>query len=303
VELPLPFTKAELFDGYAKWADEELARRGGRPSGKASASGIGSCARKQAALLAGVPTGGGAEMRADGVVTTEQGRMTEDLTCGAIEAMPYGLTVVNRQLCIGHPKCHPDNEQGPLNYVMSGHPDGELARIEHMPDGTWGTNPLLADGRKWGFEHKHIGRYGYKKILEQGFMQAEPVYMAQTVTYGDALDWDAVLVVVMAQDASSTTFEIRNAAKQGRTWATLPTTDPKILMFAYDLKAMRPLAAPLKARAQDIMTIAAFGKPEDVAAEYDGKRVFPCGYCPVQGWCQQHPGGSAVTQSPFGLET
>jgi hypothetical protein len=195
-------------------------------------------------------------------------------------------------------------EQGNVNHWANGHHDGELWRI--LPDLTSPPSNVLVDylddGKKWGFEHKHIGRFGYLSILKQGFQMAEPVYMAQTLTYGAAQNWDAVLIVVMSQDASSISYEIKVAKQRGYAWAKNPDIDPKIMMFAYDLNAMKPLVAPLKKRADEIAAAAVNG--ELVAPEHDGKKTFPCGYCAVQPDCQRWgSSGIVVTPSPFGVET
>ncbi len=296
-DLAPPFTVAEF--AAASHGLTQAHNLPGRRE-KPRASSLGSCARRQAADLAGVAPSNPAPH----VLTQEQGRYVEDLTCEVIEHLPHGLTVVDRQIEL------------PDDYPVSGHPDGRLAPAE-CPE----SRPL-GDGRVWGFEHKHLGRFQYLKTFREGFLNAHPDYMAQLTLYGDALGWDAALVVVLAQDGSSTAYEQRQSerwATTGKTqatrdrhaWATRPDWDAKVLLYAYDLAQYRAFAvAGLHRRAEEIA--AASGRPETVKREYhpevpDGEtNNFPCswrgGSCPVLTWCLDNGDGAVeAAPNPFGV--
>src|SRR5712691_11394951 len=110
----LPFTLAEYYTGARQWADAQLAARGGRPTDKASASGLGDCARKQVADMRRTPTTNPATP--DSVMTTEQGTAIEEVCIGAIRTLNDGMYDVVRGISL------------PEDYPVSGHPDGELRR-------------------------------------------------------------------------------------------------------------------------------------------------------------------------------
>ena len=195
---------------------------------KARASSILSCARSIAYMMAGVedePLGEPHSRRTDDLeLTAEQGRHMEDLSVAVIRTM--GFEVIDRQVCIGHERCDDKHRQGPVDYPVTGHPDGRIIRVE--------------DGLVWGFEHKHLGRYQFEKILQQGVMAAKPEYIAQAVLYGKALGWDAVQFVVQAQDSSSVRGDMTanlRAKNPAMRWA-VKDVHPKLWVGAVDLRPL-----------------------------------------------------------------
>jgi hypothetical protein len=144
----VPFTAEEFIDAaYELEMDINKTQVHHRPR----ASGLASCAREQGYSYSGTPESNPQRddpRRAPGVLTTEQGRHVEDLTCEIIDHMPQGLTVVDRQIEL------------PVDYPVSGHPDGRLQPKAGGP---------MPDGLVWGFEHKHLGRFSYMKTFKLGF--------------------------------------------------------------------------------------------------------------------------------------
>ncbi len=141
-----------------------------------------------------------------------------------------------------------------------------------------------ADGMTWGLEVKHYGRWAYENILKKGLEEAAPDVVAQCALYGDALGWDACLVVVTSQDASSIRSDItrnRKAKNPAIRWADRPGIHPKVTLVALDLRPLYETLVPvLKHRAewftqwkeQD-------GNPANVKWEiYPGDDKFPWSY-------------------------
>lgn len=244
---------------------------------KARASGIANCARQIAYYMTNTPaTDPG---RPDAKVTTEQGRIMEDLSIAIVEAL--GFEVVNRQIEL------------PEDYPLTGHPDGEIP---------------TDDGLKWGFEHKHLGRWAYEKVFKVGLERGEPGYLAQSIAYADALGWDAVMMVIMAQDASSTASDATQnlrAKNPAVRWAVRPDWDPKYQVIAMDMRPYKDgLAKRIRQRGEWFINWAeAEPDPDAVVREYDaeseskstyfaeGDKVvrtngppFPCSHCP---WLQR----------------
>lgn len=289
-----------------------------REHDKPRASSLGSCARQQAFMMAGTPHDetGKSEASArstDGELTAEQGRMFEDLSVRVIENMGFGI--VDRQLCIGHPKCTPESIQGPEDFPVSGHPDGRLVQ---MVRGEWKMEPYdapLADGLTWGWEHKHLGRYAYEKIIKEGLMKAEPVFIMQGGMYGYALGWDASLFTIIAQDSSSTRGDMTanlRAKNPAVRWATIPGINPKVNIIPVDMKPVQHGLVPMGINRA--LWLSDWkkndGDPGHVAREYDptirvnkwvpdgaGGRMeieqapFPCGWCPYLEKCLAAGGG------------
>lgn len=228
---------------------------------KPRASGIASCARQIAYMMANVPeTNQGA---VDSIITTEQGRIMEDLSVELINEL--GFQVINRQITL------------PADYPLTGHPDGEIVHnyfynAHSEPKEMYDL--LDANGLKWGFEHKHLGRWAYEAVFKRGLEAAEPVYLAQAVAYGDALNWDAVMWVIMAQDASSTRSDATNNLKAKNPavrWAISPDWNPKYQVFAMDLRPYKQtLAKRIRMRAEWFTKYVTEGKnPDEVIREYD----------------------------------
>jgi len=301
-----------------------------KPRSKPRASGIGSCARQIAYMMRNVPPTNDAplpekEPSGDADLTAEQGRMAEDLTVALLKTK--GIVVANRQIEL------------PPEYPMEGHPDGQLVpedeaswddlcvvcgesylggRYEvygphdpnepdthrYQPVGWVAelTTPLNDKDGVTGFEHKHLGRYGYETTFKKGFIEGEPGYTAQFVSYGDALKWDTAYVAVMAQDASSTrgdaTANLR-VKNKSLLWATRPDWNPKLLTFTFRMAQFQGLAGLVRSRAKWFMDwFAKDGDPDQVLREEDPEALkqkwvaidgepttlmlptFPCSYCP-----------------------
>ena len=294
-----PLTAAQLM-GAARDAFM-LPENRPRPHPKPRASGIGSCARQQAYSMAGVEVnnGGNNAGNPDGEITTEQGRIVDaEITQKLIVA--NGLQVVNTQISL------------PDEFPMTGHPDGELG---------------VLDGLKWGYEHKQLGRWAYETVFKKGFEEGEPAYLCQTVSYGMALGWDAVYIVCMAQDASSTRSDARQnlSSKNPKVrWANNPDWNPKYQVYGLDLRQYYPtLGQRLIQRAEWLTdwynndgnpaNVAREANPESTArdeyvvdAKGDITRVpsppFPCGWCPWMAAClADGNGGKSAPELPFDL--
>ncbi len=297
-----------------------------REHSKPRASSLGSCARQQAYMMAGTVHDdlGSHEASAraiDGELTAEQGRMFEDLSVKVIEQM--GLRVVDRQLCIGHEKCTPQSIQGPVDYPVSGHPDGRLAR-DIGPMGQPMVDRIGEDELIWGWEHKHLGRYAYEKILKEGLMKAEPVFIMQGGMYAHALGWDADLFTIVAQDSASVRGDMTanlRAKNPAVRWATMPGINPKVNIIPIDMRPVKHGLVPMGLNRALWLSKwkTDSGDPKDVAREYDptvremkwvadgeGGRTeverapFPCGWCPYLAKClDAGSGGKAAPALPW----
>lgn len=304
------------------------------------ASGIGDCARKQGYSMRNV---GATNSRArDGGLTQEQGRYIEDLSVELIRAASNGeLVVANRQVEL------------PPDFVMTGHPDGqvvprELAKWDStcavcgrtLNETVWPCNPD-ADGHIYkavgwtapltaevpgmgvvGFEHKHLNAFGYNNVPKKGFAAAHSGYFAQTLSYGKALGWDKVRVVILAQDSTATVNEYNQnlTAKNPKfKWAQgLAEYNPKLQHIDLDLSQyafhtkrvlMRAewLTNVLFEQGKDPQVIMREGDPEtwshDTPVKNEDGTVeivfgpeFPCGWCP---WLQRClDDGEGTLQAP-----
>jgi hypothetical protein len=226
--------------------------------------------------------------RKDGVLTTEQGRYIEDLSVDIIKHIPTEdgsghYFVTNRQIEL------------PEGALVSGHPDGELVVI----DGDGFQSPM-PDGLKWGFEHKHLGRYSYLDKFKKGYQEDEG-YWSQLLLYGYYLGWDKALVCILSQDASAIRYEANQArAKFAKAtprsrgyhqWAMRDDFSSKVQLLAFDLRPFYDLYVPqLLARAE---FLAGVTDATRVAREADavlvnprnGNPAFPCGYCDFADRC------------------
>lgn len=299
--LVLPVTAEQLMAGAREAF--MLPENRPRPHSKPRASGIGSCARQQAYSMAATATtnDGGNENS----LTTEQGRIVDE---GVTQRLfkPWGVAVVNSQITL------------PDEFPMTGHPDGELVRVDAM-------DQFMGDGLKWGYEHKNMGRWAYETVFKKGFEQGEPTYLCQTISYGMALEWDAAYVVCLAQDASSVNSDARTnlkAKNPQERWANRPGWNPKLLVYGIDLRQYYPsLGKRLVQRAgwltdwynndQTPGNVAREADPENneretytVAADGEISRGsgpdFPCGWCPWLNRCLvDGAGGKVAPELPF----
>jgi hypothetical protein len=300
MELQLPFSTEEFVDAaYELELDENKRMRRYVPR----ASSLGGCARKQAYYLMDVDPSNPQrddDYRRNGVLTTEQGRYIEDLSCDVISQIeaPGGahFAVVNRQV------------QLPVGSLVSGHPDGEL--VVNYGQGDGGSGPVgygpMPDGMKWGFEHKHLGRYSYMDLFKNGYASNKE-YWNQLLLYGYYLDWDAVLVCVLAQDQSGIRQEKNEALRRLKTsknpgyyrWAESPTFDTKVQLHAFYLRPHYVASIPrLEERARWLATV---DRPQGVAREADaikvnprGNPAFPCGFCDYADRCIADGPGTEV---------
>lgn len=236
---------------------------------KPRASGIGHCARQQWYWMSETPTTD--EHSIDTAFTLEQGRVTEDITIKALRRLGYRVT--------GRQKTLPDT------FFVVGHPDGQLSKTV-------------------GFEHKHLGRYQYERVLGVGLFEASPEYVAQVVCYGAGLGWEQCLFTITSQDASSIRWD-RTSAVVYRKGVVKPwmiaedyATSGCVKMYVclVDLQPLYDSLLPvLQQRAADLVALTA--TPE---REYDGERSFPCGYCDWQSQCRADgEGGVRVKELPW----
>lgn len=264
--------------------------------GKPRASALARDARELAYMMAAedYDAGEGNQSRADMRLTAEQGRHMEDLSVRIIEQL--GFEVTSRQLSL------------PDDYFVTGHPDGEL-----------GTH----DGLKWGFEHKHPGRWDYVHIMQHGSIrhpEACPEWFLQAVLYGGALGWDAVQFVVIAQDASGTMTEAnQNAGSKNPKvrWGDKVQRgerNPKVWLEAFDLRPYyRTLLPAARLRAEWLARWKErSGNPRDVQLEHSpypadfgrskGKIAFPWSHSDWLGVAQRDgQSGHRAPALPEGL--
>ena len=292
---------------------------------KPRASSLGACAREQAAMMAGLihdPIGtDGSARSTDGDLTAEQGRMFEDVSVKIIDVLPQGIRVVDRQIEL------------PADYPVTGHPDGAL---EFWYDNSFvaggsanidlGWSPTDKDGIRWGFEHKHLGRWAYEKILKVGLYKAEPGYYLQGALYADALGWDASLYVIIAQDGSSIRGDMTanlRAKNPATRWAYDPTINPKVNILPVDMRPAKNGLVPMainralwlqgwKEQDGDPSHVAREYKPTEMKSKWvpdgEGGRMevmrpdFPCSYCPVLAQCLEWgDGGERAPALPWTL--
>lgn len=310
-----PFTAGDLLK--AAPGAFQLPENAPQLRSKPRASAIGGCSRQNAYMMANVDkegdTGGS-------TYTTEQGRLAEDITCKIVEHLdvPRPLVVSYRQVSL------------PESMWASGHPDGYIMYRDQCLDGPdgWelkdGGDPHLDDGLVWGFEHKQPGRWGYETSFKKGFWESNRGYTAQALTYGVGLGWDAVMVVVVSQDSSSTNSDARinlKSKKPAVRWANDPLWDPKVLVYTMDLREAVPMAKLVEQRARWLTKHMESGEAGDVYREHDpldesresfyadeaGKIFstrgpqFPCSYCDWRDKCIEDGEGEAVCPAlPFG---
>lgn len=299
----VPFTPDEFIQAAYKL---ELAENVPQVRLRPRASSLGGCAREVAYQMAGIPLSNpssrdsmngmdGPQRRDHGILTTESGRIIEDLSCAVIEQLPGNIEVVDRQIEL------------PDYYFVSGHPDGRLQLKDTV-------HAEMPDGLVWGFEHKHVGRFKYLKIFKEGFERGAPDYFAQVIIYGYALGWDKVTVVVMAQDASSENMEATRALQakkrtSANSWPLRLDWNPKVQVYHLDLRPWYALIPKLELRAGDIGRIvhtlgaAAVRRDGDGIRTYDDRGItklaFPCGYCDFADQCNSDGNGTeAVTPLP-----
>lgn len=268
------------------------------------ASSLGACARQQAFTMAGtVPQDIGEEASAraiDQELTAEQGRMFEPVSIKVIESM--GFQVVDRQIAL------------PDDFPVSGHPDGRL-----VP----GDEAARFD-INWGWEHKHLGRYAYEKILKMGLFKAEPQFIVQDLMYGYGFGWDAGLFTIVAQDSSSVRGDMTanlRAKNPAVRWAVDPLINPKVNHIALDLAPLKQSLLPRALERAEFLIDwkKNDGDPGHVAPEHDpnvretkwipdgeGGRMeverapFPCGWCPfMQNCIKAGLGGKVAPAFPW----
>jgi len=284
-----PFSVQDFLD--AAQEAFQLPENAPQERSKPRASAISGCARENAYMMTNTPKSNDNALdpsRQDMVLTTEQGRMYEDISVKVIEEM--GLAVVDRQLSL------------PDDYPVTGHPDG---RLEFPPQFSFDPHEKV-----WGFEHKHFGRYQYQQIYKRGLESAAPEILVQTSLYGDALGWDNCVVVIVGQDASSnrgdatSNLRVKNPSSR---WVR-DDWHPKVQIYGVDVKAIgRTLLPRVKSRAQwlsDWKTKAL--APSTVMREYNpdpdeqGKVQFPCSYCEWRDVCREDgAGGDPAPALPF----
>jgi len=305
-----PFNVEEYLDGVhaLRVLPENETRRRFKPR----ASGLNDCARQQAYYMHSVPRTNKEEEdkgRRDNKVTAELGRMAEDLTAKTVTGITSplvspeadGIAVRNRQVSLPDDAC------------VTGHPDGEIHQFKRG-----GTNEptqyaeTLLDDKRWGFEHKLFGRYSYLKLFKLGLFKGAPSIVSQVLLYGYYLDWDAVSIVVLSQDASSmrgertTSLRLHDKGKTVETrrrhaWATREDWNPKVQV--YNLPSLRRFydgfIPTLQTRAEALTSTT---DPDEVIREADpgDSKPFPCNYCDWKDRCvAAGPGTVLIPPSPL----
>lgn len=304
----VPFTQDEFVQAaYGLELDENKVQRRLRPR----ASGLAGCAREVGYMMEGVepsnPSSADSmrgmdspQRRDHGKLTTEGGRIIEDLSCEVIKHVPNGLEVVDRQIEL------------PADYYVSGHPDGRL-QSQHLSlrEEALGVR-TLQDGLVWGFEHKHLGRFKYLKIFKEGFERGAPDYFAQVIIYGHALGWDKVTLVLLAQDASGVQMEANQSlGAKTRTsknsWPLRDDWNPKVQLAHLDLRPWYALVPRLNKRADEISRVVQQVGAAAIRRESDGirtkvdrgltKLTFPCGYCDFADRCNLDGAGTEPVEA------
>ena len=288
----LPFTVAEFLAAVEPTFELEANRRRKRSVPRASA--LASCARQQYYYLHDFEWTN--QPQPDQPLTAEQGRMFEDITIAVMETMGY--VVASRQTCIGHPRCDEHHEQGPLEFYVTGHPDGHRL-----------YGPNLDRDVVWGFEHKHFGIWQYDEILKKGLPDH---VLAQVTQYGEALGWDKCLVVITSQDASAIRSRMtinKNSKNQANIWVT-DDMNPKVQLFVVDLRTAESAHLRRLLRSRAVMVESVVAAEVLPAPEYNpfptkaGKIEFPCSHCEWRDRCiADGPVGTKVLRLPWVKET
>ena len=293
--IPSPVTRDELLRAFgAAFARPENARQ---QHAKPRASALAACARQQAydmsATIQDEIGVAGSRLSYDADLTGEQGRAFEGLMERTLSSI--GVEVVGAQSTLPH------------EYPVSGHPDGELDLSRKR-----GDNEVLGNTKpsKWGVEFKHLGRFGYQKVIKNGIRVGAPQYVLQAGLYGDALGWDAVLWIVSSQDASSIRADaaasLRYKTPSAR-WAERIDWHPKIHIETMEIREVQNGLLPVaKARARWLSDWKAnSGQPSEVAREYSPSLgQFPCSYCPYLTTClADGDGGQRAPELPFRMDS
>lgn len=278
MSIELPFTVDDFLIAANERYAFALPENAPKERDKPRVSGICRDAREIAYMMANTPkTDANVDVRSDSVLTTEQGRMAEGLVIPVINKLGFNVLYKQRAL--------------PDSYPLTGHPDGMLGNpvppeglnIRYDPEKGWNAATRLEDGLVWGFESKHFGRWGYEDILKKGLEESSPETIAQVALYGDALGWDAALVVVTSQDASSVRSDMtrnRQAKNPAVRWADRPGLNPKVALFAVDIRPLKETLVPvlldraewfIRWKEQD-------GDPANVMWEIQPSDEFPWGW-------------------------
>lgn len=287
-ELSLPFSKEQFIQAAAQL---ELPENVDQTRAKPRVSAISDCSRQIAYSMSNTPRSN-PEVEDFGRnhqrLTNEMHRVDEDVSVAVVERL--GLTVIDRQIEL------------PEWYPLTGHPDGALVKTSNVyynynaaeDPRTYAIDRTLDDGLVWGFEHKVIGYLRFVEIFREGLFKAKPGYVTQSLLYGDALDWDAVLFVILADDAAATKGERTKALRQKTVpaWAKREDWNPKVQLHALDLRPLKALVPAIHNRAKALSEVA--GRPEEVQREFNGTKTFPCGYCDWRDRCNIDGDGSIV---------
>ena len=273
-EIKAPFTREDFIRASFKLGLPENAPQ---TRAKPRVSGILDCSRQQMYSMQNVPRSNPEEEdfgRNHQNITNEIHREAEGVTASIIAQLDF--TVVDRQVSL------------PADYPVTGHPDGRLVKGRYWAEG----DASLIDGLVWGFEHKVIGYLQYIKVFDKGLFAAKPEYITQALLYGDALGWDCVLFVILADDAAATKGKRTQSSNQG--WAKRDDWNPKVQLVPIDLRPLKPLVGSFHARAAALTEAAATVEAAEVKREFSGTAVFPCGYCDWRNRCNIDGEGSLV---------
>jgi hypothetical protein len=298
MKLTPPFTADDILDGVALMVKEENERK---VRTVPRASSLANCARQQVYYMQDEDPAPLDDYGRTIRYTAEQGNRSEDLT---IEALGEVGTIIGmRQVEL------------PEDFWVTGHPDGG----EIFYEGAFNEDPTTdfiktGGDLNWGFEHKHFGAWKFKNIFKDsrgpnGLMGSSDgvEILTQCLSYGIALEWDAVAVTIVAQDASavrSDWLRCKKYATEGKTqktrdnnaWALDPTFNPKIQVHGVDLRPLKQMyAGNLESRALDLSAAAKFGTASEVRREHDpAANVFPCTFCDHRKRCEDDGSGDLV---------
>jgi hypothetical protein len=298
----------------------QLEENDGSRALRPRASAIGNCAREVGYLMAKVPKSNPQYEDLKQVTqqyANEQGRIAEDLSFIALrnqQGMPLRVQVISWDL-------EDPGQQGSVSdkHPMSGHFDGTLVWLEEgeepfkpgddIPEERFFFSPSMF-GREGdekfrvGVEHKHPGVNTYGRIAKSTVVAERPGWVYQAIVYGEDQQWDFVLLIDVALDAT--------AIRSPKMGYLKHIPDPLEHKGRFDLMDLRELRAafwkPLRKRARALSKAvwpegridpdedekAAWARAGSIRREQSGTANFPCGWCEWRDRCNIDGDGEVV---------